>query len=39
MCGFSHFENVEFDGEFPIANISFNETKITKEVKITYEKS
>ena len=39
MCGFPHFENVEFDGEFPIANISFNETKITKEVKITYEKS
>lgn len=35
MYGFPHFENVEFDGEFPIANISFKDTKFPANVKMT----
>lgn len=35
MCGFPHFENVEFDGEFPIANLKFSDSEFPGEVKMT----
>ena len=35
MCGFTHFKNTEFIGEFPIASVSFNDEKFPANVKMT----
>ena len=35
MCGFPHFKNVEFEGEFPIAALSFKDEKFPADVKMT----
>jgi len=35
MSGFPHFKNCEFDGEFPIANITFSDDDFPGEVKLT----
>ena len=35
MCGFPHFKQVEFDGEFPIAALNFKDDKFPAEVKMT----
>lgn len=35
MYGFPHFENVEFDGEFPIAQISFADKSFPADLKMT----
>lgn len=35
MCGFPHFKNVEFNGEFPIAVLDFNDEKFPGNVKMT----
>ena len=35
MAGFPHFENCEFDGEFPVANINFSDEKFPASVKLT----
>ena len=32
MCGFPHFKNVEFDGEFPIAKLNFSDEKFPGDV-------
>lgn len=35
MCGFPHFKNVEFDGEFPIATLNFKDDKFPADVTMT----
>ena len=35
MCGFPHFENTSFEGNFPIANINFKDCNFPAEVKLT----
>ena len=35
MAGFPHFRNVEFDGEFPIANLTFKDKDFPADVKMT----
>ena len=35
MCGFPHFKNVEFNGEFPIASIDFKDEKFPGNVNMT----
>lgn len=35
MCGFPHFEKCEFEGEFPIANIHFQDKEFSGEVSLT----
>lgn len=35
MCGFPHFKNVEFDGEFPIAALTFTDEDFPGKVKLT----
>ncbi len=35
LCGFPHFENVEFDGEFPFASIDFKDKMFPANVKMT----
>ena len=35
MCGFPHFKNVEFNGEFPIASIDFKDDKFPANVNMT----
>lgn len=35
MCGFPHFKNVEFNGEFPIATLNFSDDKFPAFVKMT----
>ncbi|MEE0944371.1 MAG: GH116 family glycosyl-hydrolase [Clostridia bacterium] len=35
MCGFPHFKNIEFDGEFPVANLSFSDESFPAEIKMT----
>ena len=34
MCGFPHFENIEFDGEFPVANLTFKDDKFPGGIKM-----
>lgn len=35
MCGFPHFKHVEFNGEFPIATLSFKDERFPADVKMT----
>lgn len=35
MCGFPHFKNVEFNGEFPLALLDFNDDKFPANVNMT----
>lgn len=35
MCGFPHFEHVEFDGEFPVANINFKDKRFPADIRMT----
>ena len=35
MCGFPHFRNVEFDGEFPMATLNFKDDNFPANVKMT----
>lgn len=35
MCGFPHFKYVEFDGEFPIATLTFKDDKFPANVQMT----
>ncbi len=35
MAGYPHFDNCEFDGEFPIANIAFSDKNFPASVKLT----
>ena len=35
MCGFPHFRKVEFNGEFPIASIDFEDCKFPANVTMT----
>ena len=35
MAGYPHFDNCEFDGEFPIANIAFSDEKFPANVNLT----
>ncbi len=35
MCGFPHFENVEFNGEFPMATLNFKDEKFPANVSMT----
>ena len=35
MCGFTHFKNVCFNGEFPIAKVNFNDDAFPADVKLT----
>ena len=35
MCGFPHFKNLEFDGEFPIASINFRDDNFPANVTMT----
>lgn len=35
MCGFPHFKNVEFDGEFPFATLRFSDDDFPADVKMT----
>ncbi len=35
MCGFPHFRNVEFDGEFPIASLDFKDDNFPANVNMT----
>ncbi|MBQ7794704.1 MAG: hypothetical protein IJ366_09350, partial [Clostridia bacterium] len=35
MCGFPHFKDVEFDGEFPIASVNFKDEKFPADIKMT----
>lgn len=35
MCGFPHFRNVEFDGTFPVAALSFEDENFPANVKMT----
>lgn len=35
MCGFPHFKNLEFNGEFPIAKLSFKDDKFPGDVTMT----
>ncbi|MGM9663483.1 MAG: GH116 family glycosyl-hydrolase, partial [Eubacteriales bacterium] len=35
MCGFPHFRNVVFDGEFPIATLNFKDDKFPADVTMT----
>lgn len=35
MCGFPHFENVEFNGEFPLALLDFKDDKFPANVNMT----
>jgi len=35
MCGFPHFKNVEFNGEFPIASLDFKDDKFPANVNMT----
>jgi len=35
MCGFPHFKNVEFNGEFPMASIDFKDDKFPANINMT----
>ncbi len=35
MCGFTHFKNACFNGEFPIAKVNFNDDAFPADVKLT----
>lgn len=35
MCGFPHFKNVEFSGEFPIAALDFKDDNFPADVSMT----
>ena len=35
MCGFPHFKNLVFDGEFPVANIDFTDDSFPGDVRMT----
>ena len=35
MCGFPHFKNLVFDGEFPVANIDFTDDNFPGNVRMT----
>ncbi len=35
MCGFPHFKNVEFNGEFPIATLDFKDEDFPADIKLT----
>ncbi len=35
MCGFPHFEHVEFNGEFPMASVCFKDKRFPADVKMT----
>ena len=35
MCGFPHFRNCTFDGEFPVANIDFSDQDFPGSVRLT----
>lgn len=35
MCGFPHFKNVLFEGEFPVANLKFSDEQFPAEVTMT----
>jgi len=35
MCGFPHFKNVEFNGEFPMAFIDFNDEHFPGNIRMT----
>lgn len=35
MCGFPHFKTVEFNGEFPIAQLNFKDEKFPADVTLT----
>ena len=35
MCGFTHFKNVCFNGEFPIAKVNFKDAAFPADVKLT----
>lgn len=35
MCGFPHFKNLEFDGEFPMATLVFKDEKFPANVNMT----
>ena len=35
MCGFPHFKNLEFDGEFPFATLKFSDEKFPADVTMT----
>ena len=35
MCGFPHFENVEFNGEFPVATIDFKDKNFPANIQMT----
>ena len=35
MCGFPHFRDVEFDGEFPVATLDFKDDKFPANVRMT----
>lgn len=35
MCGFPHFKNVEFDGEFPIATLRFGDEEFPASISLT----
>ena len=35
MCGFPHFRNVEFSGEFPVANVAFKDDNFPANVNMT----
>jgi len=35
MCGFPHFEHLEFNGEFPVASICFKDKRFPANVKMT----
>lgn len=35
MCGFPHFKNLEFNGEFPIATLDFNDEHFPANIRLT----
>lgn len=35
MCGFPHFENVEFEGEFPMAKLTFSDAVFPGKIKMS----
>ena len=35
MCGFPHFKNVEFNGQFPIAELNFSDEKFPAQIKMS----
>ena len=35
MCGFPHFRNIEFNGEFPVANLNFKDDNFPGNINMT----